>query len=180
MKKPAIRKLIRESIVARALLTLHRKKIDFSAFNILPLSLSKKLVLGLCEKDLSLDGYRIVRIKDISKAVEVDSFYNDILWKEGLLTNVVIPKVRVKSWKAVFTDLQKLGKIIVVANECIDCKYSNHVIGKVKKVGKKKIKFEYFDSKGNGQEQVLRIPYKSVTSVSFGGRYEETISKYLV
>jgi hypothetical protein len=180
LKKPAIRKLICESIVARALLTVHRKKIKSSAFNILPISLSKKLALGLCEKGLQLDGYRIVRIKDVSKAEDIGQFYNDILWKAGLLTNIDIPQVRVKNWKTVFTDLQQLGKIIVVETVCIDCKYPTHAIGRVTRVGKKKIKFEYFDANGKRQEQVLRIPYKFVTSVAFGGRFEEIISKYLV
>lgn len=178
MKKEKVRKTLHQSIQKNGAVTLYRF-CDPIYKTIWPLAVSEKLILGCRDNDFLLDGFEILRIKDIYKIYAQDSLYDQIMRQEHILDSITKPNICIQSWKTVLTDLAIQEKTIIIEQENVDEAKSIFSIGQIKKIDKGQIYFRYFDADGVWSKKPRIIPYKEITRISFDGRYEQTYGRYV-
>lgn len=179
MKKSEIKELISENIDKKILFSYKREKCDnYNNYSML-LDISDTLILGLHEDDFMFNGFEIMRLKDITRAEFQDDYYNNIIKKEGLLDNIIIPNIRLDSWQTVFEDLQSLGNNLIIEKESLDKDECEFWIGKILRVYKNSVHIHHFDADGIWDDGYFIIQYSVITSVTFGSRYVDIFSKYL-
>lgn len=178
MKKSDIKLLINNSIEQRQLC---RVKFDYddNTWFVFPLATNEKLVLCANEEEFILNGYSIRRFRDIEKAqCEVDKIFS-MVKSEGIIEQLVTPKIDMMDWQTIFTSLKEQNKNIIVENEKAEEDDHSFIIGRIIKATKTKVVMQHFDADGIWEEKFYEVPYTKITSVSFGTRYVETFSKYL-
>ncbi len=120
---------------------IERIDIDPSALYGFVLAFSSDLVLIHLLDDFRLDGYRILRVRDISK-VRRSYVPSRILKAEGILAQVGLAcSIDLKSWQSVFRDLKALGRNIIVEGE--QPEVDAFTIGKIIRVNKKTLSMRY-------------------------------------
>lgn len=173
------------NIIKQNIDTLHevkikRSKIDSEDLNAIPLGVGKNLVLIQDLYDFDLDGYTIVRIKDITSIVisKSQQFSQNILKEEGILDQIRKPSINsLDNWENVLNELSIQNKNIIV--ECEDIEYSKFFIGKIIAIDKKYLYLLYFNGAGEWDKEPTEILLKDITSLSFDSKYINVISKYL-
>jgi hypothetical protein len=146
----------------------------------LPLKVSDKPFLGAAEDDFILNGYCVRRFRDVNKAEIKDDKCLEILHKEGIIESLTCPDVDVTDFYTVFSSLQKIGKNIIVEKGSLDEELWEYTIGKIEKVCKNKVYMRGFDADGIWDEENTEILFSNITSVTFGSRYDEIFSKYVL
>lgn len=178
MKKEKIRKIIEEAANSKQLCrTFFSYEKDYYYY--FPLKIGKKFFLGAEEDDFMIDGYSIRRFRDIKKVQIRKDKCLEIDRLEGILEKLVVPDVDLDGWKSVFLSLQKIGHNIIVEKESLNKNERAFCIGRIEKVGNKKVYMRYFDAMGVWDENLWKIHYSQITSVTFGSRYVKVFSKYL-
>lgn len=177
MKKQKICNQLNQSIQNSTAATLYRN-CDLFYETIWPLAISDKLILGCKDNDFLLDGFVILRMKDIHKIDDKSSLYDEIMRKEQILDSVKKPEICIKSWKTALTDLDAQEKTIIIEQENTNEEKSIFSIGRVKKIDKGYVHFWYFDADGVWSKKPRIIPYKEITRISFDGRYEKIYGQY--
>ena len=158
-----------------------RVKFDYddNTWFVFPLATNEKLVLCANEEEFILNGYSIRRFRDIKKAqCEVDKIFS-MVKSEGIIEQLVTPKIDMMDWQTIFTSLKEQNKNIIVENEKAEEDDYSFVIGRIIKATKTKVIMQHFDSDGIWEEELYEIPYNKITSVSFDTRYVNVFSKYL-
>lgn len=178
MAKTKIRELMEQAIEPHKICCVFLKY-DVNYKYYFPLIVEERLFLGAEEDDFILDGYSIRRFKDVVKAEIKDDKCLEIDSAEGLLDHLVTPDVDITNWKTSLTSLQKIGKNIIVEKESLDENKAEFAIGKVVKVLKKKVLFRAFDAGGVWEDELRKIRFSQIISITFGSRYVEVFSKYL-
>jgi hypothetical protein len=144
-----------------------------------PLKQNEKFFLCAEEDDFILDGYSIRRFRDVWNTEVKDDICLEIAVKEGLIDHIIVPSIDISDWETIFTDLQKNRKNIIVEHESPDDNASQFVIGHIESVYSRVVYVRHFTGDGIWEPVPYRIPYSSITSVTFGSRYIEIFSKYL-
>lgn len=179
MKKSEISELITTHINNMRLFNYERKRCfnsrDYGVF----LYRSEKLILVQNENDFMLDGFSIIRFKDISDISLKGDFYEAILQKEGLIDKKNNPQIRLESWQTVFQDLMETRNNIIIENESISDDDFEFGIGKIEKVYRNSVHIRHFDAEGRWEKYSLIIPYSKITKVTFDSRYVNVFSKYV-
>lgn len=180
MNKSEKIEIIKQNIEALHEIKIRRSKIDAEDLNVIPLAIGQNLVLLQDLYDFDLDGYVIIRIKDITSVIITKSqqFSQFILKEEGILNQIRKPLINsVDNWENVLTELYNLGKNIII--ECENMENSKFFIGKITVIDKKSLFLLYFNGAGEWDEEPTEILLKDITSISFDSRYINVISKYL-
>lgn len=180
MNKSEKIEIIKQNIEALHEIKIKRSKINADDLNVIPLAIGQNLVLLQDLNDFDLDGYVIIRIKDITSVVITKSqqFSQFILKEECILNQIKKPSIKsVDNWGNVLTELSNLGKNIIV--ECESMETSKFFIGKIVAIEKKSLFLLYFNGAGEWDEKPTEILLKDITSISFNSRYINVISKYL-
>lgn len=159
---------------------IKRSKIDSEDLNVIPLAVGQNLVLLQELYDFDLDGYTIIRIKDITSIVMTKSqqFSQHILKEEGILDQIRKSSINsLDNWINVLNELSIQNKNIIV--ECEDMESSKFFIGKIIAIDKKYFYLLYFNGAGEWDKEPTEILLKDITSLSFDSKYINVISKYL-
>lgn len=173
-----MKELVSDSISKRSLCRVFLKY-DINYRYYFPLLANDKLFLGAKEDDFIINGYSIRRFIDVRKIEIKDDLCITILRKEGIVDHLVSPDIDIANWETVFKSLRKMNKNIIVEKESFNEDEAEFVIGRIEKVFKKFVYMRHFDADGIWVEDLYRIPYAGITSVSFGSRYVEMYSKYI-
>ncbi len=144
-----------------------------------PLKVNGKFFLGVEEDDFILDGFSIRRFRDVWKAEIKDDICLEIAVKEGLTKSIVVPEIDIASWKTIFSDLQKTPRNIIIEHESLDDSATQFAIGRIEEIFERFLYIRHFTGDGIWESKPYKIPYTSITSVTFGSRYVEIFSKYL-
>lgn len=180
MKKTEKIDIIKQNIEKLHEIKLNRSKIGADSLNCIPLEISKNLVLLQEIYDFELDGYVILRIKDIT-SIEItksQQFSQFILEKEGKLNQIRKPSINsIDDWETVLTELSNPENNIIV--ECDSKETSKFFIGKITSIDKKSLFLLYFNGAGEWDDEPTEIPLKDITSINFDSKYINIISKYL-
>lgn len=151
--------------------TFDRYHIDDKIFGF-PLKVSDELCLLSYINDFLLDGYEIIKLKDL-KSIRVnktDEFHQSLMQKQGLINENLCfqsPLSGVETMPDVLETIVKNEEIIIIECEKIDEFY----IGKVKKVNKSYVLFHNFDALGSWDEKYDKISIASITLVGLRSRY---------
>ena len=178
MKKSAMKEIVRNAIEAKMLCSISFK---YNYYNLqcFPFQMSDRLILGARHDDFIIDGFSIRRFCDMTKVKTYNDRRNEILKTEGVLDGVSAPNIDLTDWRSAFRSLQMVGKNIIVEIESLDEDEWEFAIGSIEKVLKNKVIFKHFDADGIWQDELLEIPFSQITTVIFGSRYVETLSKYV-
>lgn len=140
---------------------------DANYFYCYPVAVNEKFVLAQNEDDFLLDGYSIRKISQLKK-IEIKCDCCNIINKTiGVTDGIAKPDVDFSSWKTVFDSLKKLNTVIIIEDE-INRQFA---IGYIDKVKKNSVFFRHFDADGVWSDELLVIPFTSITSVSWNTRY---------
>ncbi len=178
MKKSQIKELMKQAIDPHKICRVFLKY-DMNYRYYFPLIVGERLFLGAEEDDFILDGYSIRRFKDLVKSEIRNDKCLEIDFAEGLLEHLVTPDVDITSWKTSLTSLQRIGKNIIIEKESLNEDEIEFSIGKVVKVLKNKVLLKAFDADGVWEDELFKIPFSQITSITFCSRYVEVFSKYL-
>jgi hypothetical protein len=138
------------------------------------------LLLLMDVTDLSADGFKIVRLSDISR-VEChapEKWFEKILREEEIVKTVQAPfTIDLSTWKSVITSIKRHARTIMIEDENPDDDL--YIIGKVKRVESQTVSIHHIDAGGYWEQGVRVIPYSRITAVTFGDRYSRLCSKYV-
>lgn len=178
MKKSEIKDLMKQAIEPHKICRVSLKYDVYYRYYF-PLIVGERLFLGAEEDDFILDGYSIRRFKDVKKAEIKDDKYLEIIHAEGLFENLVTPSVDITDWETALLSLQKIGKNIIIEKESVNEDETDFAIGRIIKVLKNKVLLKTFDADGIWGDQLQKISFPQITSITFGSRYVDVFSKYL-
>lgn len=170
---------IDKAIDEKRVIRFGREHIDPNCINGVPLLRSENLLLIEYYNDFCQDGYKVVRIGDITGVYynEEERFYEEILKQEGIYKGLSIPGMeKIYNWKSLFEKLKKLYQTIII--ECEEYDIEDFYIGKILKIKEKCLQFLYFDTMGRWRESPNEINFNEITSVTFADRYSAIYSKY--
>ncbi len=180
MKRSNVRELLEKTIKAFQEIKITREKIDLNAIHCYPLLMSDKLLLIQYLYDYEVDGYMIVRLKDITsvRSGDLERFSESIIKNEGIIEDIKNPFFQsVENWNEVFGKLRVMGNNIII--ECESTDHSKFYIGEIIDIHEKSISLLNFDGLGEWDEEPTEILYSDITSISFDKRYINIISKYV-
>ncbi len=166
---------------ARALVTLQRNLDGVETVEGFVLAVGKELVLLHVVDDFHLDGYRIVPRSQVERARHsaVERYRAAILRAEKVLGRIGIEgEIDLTDWNATFKSLKARGENVIVEDEREESE--EFVIGRIERVNKKSAAIRGFDALGRWDAETTRFKYVDVTSVTFGGEYVTTFTKYLL
>ncbi len=178
MKKLEIIELINTAVKSKDLCRIFFKYNFYYSYHF-PLITSEKLFLSANEDDFIIDGFTVRRFCDIKKVEVREDKYVEIIKREGVLDNLIVPEIDVTDWYSVFSSLSELNINIIVEKESLDDDECEFAIGKIIKVFKTKVVFKHFDADGIWQDENYEIPYSQITSITFASRYVDVFSKYV-
>ena len=131
--------------------------------------------------DFCVDGYRIIRLKDITDISTCEknstlSFMNNIYKKERLFpdSNAFIDA---KSWNSVFKSLCLSKTPVTVEcafDDAIDCYF-----GWIKSINDNVATLRCFDGSGQIFKDEIKVNLNFVTQLMFGNKYTDLMAKYV-
>lgn len=178
MTKRKIKSRIKEAAEKFKIANVYTK-FDAFSYSLIPLNSNEKLFLSIHEDDFIFDGYEIYRIKDIKKVNIKNNMCDEILEREGLKSDNIIPNIDITNWRTVFESLKLEGHNIIVEAQRKDENDSEFFIGRIGEIHNRFVYFQHFDANGIWDESFTKIPYSRVTNITFASRYVTIFSKYL-
>jgi hypothetical protein len=152
---------------------------DENYFYYFPLAMSRTLFLGAAEEDFVLNGYSIRRFADIEQVESKEDKYMQILQNEGVVGSVgPVPEIDLTDWGTALACLARMGRNIIVEDES-DEEAPQFAIGRIETLYNRFLYFRHFDANGVWESEPMKIPYDTITSVTFGSRYVDVFSKHL-
>lgn len=180
MNKSEKIEIIKKNIENLDEVKIKRMRIGSEDLNAIPLAIGQNLVLLQDLYDFSLDGYTIIRIKDITSIIVTKSqlFSQFILKEEGILNQIIKPSIsNFDNWRNVLTELSVLDNNIIVESENLET--SKFFIGKIECIDKASLFLLHFNGAGEWDKEPTEILFKDITSINFNSRYIKVISKYV-
>ena len=96
------------------------------------------------------------------------------IWN-GVTKQVHDPHIELSSWQSIFMSLRDLSGFVIIEDNI----NGQFAIGKIVKVNKHNLIFRQFDADGIWQENMLTIPYSSITHIAWDTRYTNNWFDYL-
>ena len=159
--------------------SLERELISENSTDGFPIALSTQIVQLISIWDFHIDGYKFFPVTDISevKRGKTERLFQEIMEKEGYFQDSSsLVQEDLTSWGTVFSYFQKKQYIIIVENE----KNGDFYIGKVHSSDDHGCVMSCFDVLGVWDEETSEIKYDDITCLTFGDRYSEMMTKYVI
>ena len=181
MNPKEVNKTIGSKLRGDELIEVFRSGIDEMSMLTNALYVSQELLYCHNITDFSVDGYRVVRLSDITDIVTCDKneslrFMNYIYKKENLF-----PKdysiLESKSWSAVCKYLAGAKKAATV--ECTFDDAIDYYVGWIESVNGNIATMKCFDGGGTLFEQNQRINLDFVSQIIFDDKYSRLMAKYI-
>ena len=158
---------------------IQRSEIEDWSMSGFPVMVSPELVMLHYEYDFILDGYKIIRIRDIDEYKhDSDSvkFVSSVCKKENITPSMPECLTNVDSWQEVFSQLMEKEVICIVECELSDGSFN---MGKIVNVHEDCVEMLCFDGECKVDEEITEILFDDITTVSFGNRYSNVMEKYV-
>lgn len=181
MTSPDILETIHLAIDQDHLIRVYRDELAAWYETLYPIACSDTLLIGHSENDFLFNGLRVLRLEDITWADtrDNDGAYEQILRAEGLLDGLQDPGLDVSGWQPLFQGLLQRPELVIIEHEDPDEDLEEFHIGKVCKVAQRAVYIQYFDSFGQWEQTLRRIPYGDITSVTLESRYTQVFGRHL-
>ncbi len=163
----------------RALVSIYREHINDTPIQGFILAHSKKLILIQYVYDFNLDGIMILQRSDVTSIESDESglFQTQLLKDEGLYDKVDFSMTYdVKDWKTVLATFGSTHQFITLEDE--NSEEYVFMIGKMTKLGHKKVSVHEFLCTGTWKEQVSKISYKNISSLRAENNYAKVYERY--
>ena len=167
-----------QAIAGRSVITIERPEIAETDLLCIPIARSEDLLLAHVFYDFFPDGYRVIRIEDISDVIRDESevFFQRILVAEGVYARLKLPgAIELGSWRTVLQSLRGKYDYCIIESEQED----DFLIGRVVDIGEWEFNFWYFDATGRWDDELDVVDYDELTSITFDDNYTNTIIKYI-
>jgi hypothetical protein len=159
------------------IISIKRENLDESKLVSIPVKMSKKLLLVKYWYDFLFDGYKIIRIRDITE-IKQEMVIEEIHKREKITTNSGnITSLDIDGWQQIFKWMFSLDIIVII--ECERINEIDFYIGRILDVRTKAVKILHFDGEGKWDENKTVIKYQHITCVSFYCRYIKFMSRYV-
>ena len=126
-------------------------------------------------KGIILDGFHIRKISHITKVEIKDDLCQVINVWNGITKQVRHPNIDISSWTPIFDSLREYPGFLMIEDDI----NKQFAIGEIAAIQKKHFMFRQFDANGIWQEDLLRIPYSTITLVAWDTRYTNYWYEYL-
>lgn len=166
---------------AKTPVTIIRRKMGMSNIHGYLLDGSREWLLVQNIYDFHLNGYSIIRRKDIKKLRydDRDKCFESILKKEGVTKKVINKyKIRLDDIKTILECLKKIKLHFII--ECEERKDDIFVIGKIAEIKNDFLIFNDYDACGKWRKEHSIITYSKITIIRFDEEYINIFSKYVI
>lgn len=160
---------LQKSFADRALISLRREEIESHALHGFVLGYSEDLVLLQRVYDFYLDGWMLLRRRDITslKAGETDRFQRELLSTEKLLDGVDFDfRGPLDSYES-FLASRPAEELVIVEDEPAEV----FLIGRRAEVGEGEVAIRTFDGAARWKDSPERIDTARITSCQVGSNY---------
>lgn len=140
-----------------------------------PNEVNKKFFLGQTEADFQLDGYCIRKMSQLKKVEVNTNKCNEINKRYGITRGIKAPDIDLSDWRTISDSLKTKEQFIIVEDEI----HGEFAIGVVVKAKKNKLFLRAFDADGVWYDDILKIPYSTITNVEWGTRYSDMWERYM-
>lgn len=171
--------VIEIAIQQKQIVRFAREDIDSDYIYGIPLLLQNELVLVQFICDFTIDGFKVLCLRDITEVYrsEEEIVYKKIMEQEGIFKEAVVPQIEnFINWKGLFEYLKKKYRSVII--ECEELGEEDFYIGKVVEATETEVKILYYNTMYRWNKVPDKIQYDSITLVSFGDRYSTISSKY--
>ena len=161
------------------LVTIERLKLDSNRLYGVIVNESEQLVCLHREVDFELDGYIFIRTRDINSRITdtpSQKYHEKLMRKEGYWKNAdrFVRSLPIDSWATLINALTE--KPVLVENEN---KSAHSWVGLVDRCTATNAFIHCFDTMGVFDDDIDKVPLRSITSLQFGDRYTQTHFKHL-
>lgn len=162
--------------------TVYRELIDAYSIRGYLLDAGRELVLMQSVYDFSLDGFRLLRRRDITDIVydAAEQFLEYIQVQEGIANAVGCPyALALDDWKDAFESWRTQQRNLIIEVESHDDDMERMMIGRIVDVTTDAVILHGFDATGQWDEKPTRMSCRDITTVSLDTRYCNILSKYV-
>jgi hypothetical protein len=178
----ALSEQVRAAIERHQQVRLAREGIAARNVHCFPFQMAGELLLVQEVDDFALDGYAVLRLRDVTevRSGECERFCERVLEGEGVLAQVRPPEppVALASWPALFASLQAAPWPLVILDS-EEYEDEPMYVGRVVGAGADAVSFRYVDALGAWDAEPDGIPYEDITAVRFGDRYTTILARYI-
>jgi hypothetical protein len=153
---------------------------DESRYHGFVVGLSRKLVILHELDEFHLDGYRILRVKDIvsARVGKFEKTFDKIFRGLDVADASGLPEwLRFEDWPDLFRSLQLQDKCVSV--ESALHKVDIFSLGWIEKVGKRKLTLRSFNASAKWYSKPDRFFYEDITEASFDTEYNRVFGDYM-
>ena len=161
-------------------ITIRREPLDPYSIGAFVVHVGIDLVLVQNVTDFSSDGYKVLRIGDISRIERggSDKVYERILRSEGIVTEIAAPfKINLSNWRSAIGAINGQSRNMTIEDENPDDEL--FLIGRVTRLSLQSLSIRPFDPLARWELSDRVIPYSRITAVTFDDRYTTLYSKYV-
>ena len=181
MTNKEIRKALSGSIASNELVEIFRGEIDEVSLLGNVASVSNDLVILESINDFSSNGYRIIRLKDVTNVSLVSEndalrFMNTICKKEDVFSHSK-PNININSWASVFSFLQCSELPVTV--ECAFDDAIDYYVGWITSLDGSITTMKCYDGSGVMFEDDMKINFNFVSQVMVYEKYTTLTAKYI-
>ena len=161
-------------------ITIRREPLDPFSLGVFVVDIGTDLVLVNDVTDLSRDGYKVLRIRDISRIERGGSekVVEKILRSEGIVTEIAAPfEIDLSNWRSAIAAIKAQSRNIIIEDENPDDDL--FLIGRVTRLSSETVSIRPFDPLARWELSDRVIPCSRITAVTFDDRYTILYSKYV-
>ena len=171
--------LLKTYIENRSIISIKREKIDNNTILSTPLKVSTDFLLLAYLYDFFLNGYKIVKIEDITQLKQSDSekHIEEICNKERILEfRQNFDSLSLTNWQSIFRWISYTDQIVTIESEKLNG--SEFYIGSIIVVESDSLAILQFDGAGIWDKDRSIIKYDSISCITFGDMYSSLMGKY--
>jgi len=168
----------KEYTTKKQYLSISRKKIKDFSIDGVPIAISNNLLQIQHIWDFYLDGYKIIRLSDITKVKrsKTEVLFQKIINKEyPTIIPDILEGIVITNWLSVLSYFKENSRVIIVEDETEEGEF---YIGRVIKVDNEVLSMSHFDALGKWDEKTYEIPLANITCITYGDKYSAMLIKY--
>ncbi|HOO61835.1 MAG TPA: hypothetical protein PKV44_05370 [Bacillota bacterium] len=179
MNKEKIIELLRKSMSDKMPIRIYYHN-DPNAYDMMVVGLSsQELFVAREVKDFDVDGYIVLRTKDIKQISLCEPMLAEILKNEGILNEISSIDESFSTWNDVVAFFIRSKKNVILEIENRNSGAIDFAVGRLAAVDDRYVTVAEFDAEGNWLADMSRFPLSGIRSVTFDSRYVTIFSKYL-
>jgi hypothetical protein len=167
---------LKDYIKNENIVSIERNKIDNDWLLSMPLKSSTTLLLLSHLNEFLFDGFKIIRIGDITK-LRHEPTVEEILKREKIAIALEDEQsINIEGWRQAFIELSSINPIVII--ECEHLENVDFYIGEIKNVTSESVELLYFDGDGKWDNEISIIDFIDITCVTINDRYSTFMGRY--